>query len=806
MLKRSGSEQSNPSKRVKADNEMPPPSFVPRQPSTSRNINSTQKLSAPLSSNNNIKIKLQTSIKELKSNHNGYFSDDEEEDEELWFRASQIEEREMMSHLKNPVDTTEISYSEFHDAEGLTSTQNDGFAVPMSQMDVASSQKIRVLQNKCTALEKQLKRNLPNIAKAQAVATQANCQINDLRNKIKKLQAENEELRKDKLSDADRVNEATTTIRGENNCLRNQVIELNKKVRESHFERSIMDKSPLDPAEVEMIRLTEMIFDENKTSHFRQLMSQATAYKFLKFDLGNVNSKFHSQLITLQMTIADLQGNFLKNEKNSLQKFNNSRFEDKTKFNNFKMFNQIVKIFYKISDDIKSCGLRHLDEHFVRKEFAFKQTQYCSDQYYGDKKNAKKINKVEKLLGFIDIKNPLTKSDEIFFDEIRIDHRRLIGIISQILNQSIVLSEMMLTQNISTNPADYKTGIDLICDIIDPHILQSRFLYKNSGITAAFADLIKNLSIHYRHFKSDYKNINRNFGKLFSHLLAMSTNNPQILLNFSEFLINILSNNNGAEILKELCKDFPSFNIEYSSMFKIYQIPRSGCMLQIFFILLTTAFRFIENVAEHNLDVLFDLTINFNTIVFLIIANGCEVEFLKSSSIDSSDIKNHCKCYMFLVIALIILNNQALKHRNVDNIKYYSKVSCITKSAVVTLVALLSYTGHTIDYRSFTFGYNAINELYTWITFGDIYVINSERFYNCKTLFLTQDSHEKFIERIITSTSNDYSYSFITCDSNPEENEEAEDGSNEAKTDLWNEITNDFKADESDISRISFPR
>ncbi|XP_070508919.1 uncharacterized protein [Chironomus tepperi] len=802
MLKRSGSEQSNPSKRIKTDNVMPPPSFVPRQPSSSRNINNPPQSSAQLPSSNSVKIKLQTSIKELKSNHNGYFSDDDEEDEELWFRASQIEERESMSHQKNVPDTTEMSYSEFQDAEGLTSTQND---VPMSQVDVAASQKIRVLQNKCAALEKQLKRNLPNIAKAQAVATQANCQINELKAKIKKLQAENEELKKDKLNDADRVSAATSTIRGENDSLRNQVRELNKKVRESNHEISFKDKSPLDPAEVDMIRHTKMLLDENQTSHFRALMSHATAYKYLKFDIGNINSKFHSQLVTLQMTIAELQGNYMKKSENSVQKFNNLRFDNKIKFNNFKMFNEITKIFHEISEDIKSSGLRHLDEHFVRKEFAYKQTQYCSDQYYGDKKNAERINKIDKLLGIVDVKNPLTKSDKIFCDEIRIDHRRLIGIISQIMSQSSVLSELMVTQNISTKSDEYKTVVDLICDIIDPHILQSRFLYKNSGITAAFADLIENLSSHYRHFKADYKNVNRNFYKFFSHLLAMSTNNPQILLNLSEFLINILSSHNGAEILRDLCTNFPSSNLEYSSMFKIYQIPRCGCMLQIFFILLTTAFRFIENVAEHNLDVLFELTYNFNTLAFLIIANGCDVEFLRTMSADSSDIKNHCKCFMFLVMALIILNNQALRHRNIDNNKYHLKVSSITKSAIVTLVALLSYTGQTIDYRSFTFGYNAISEIYTWITFGDIYVDDCERFYNCKSLFLTQESHGKFLERILTSTSNDYSYSFITCDSNPEEVEAIED-SNDAKDDLWNEITMDFRADECDITRVSFPR
>lgn len=605
----------------------------------------------------------------MKSTQNGYFSDDEEDDEELWFRASQIEEREMMTNQKNPADITEISYSEFQDAKGLTSTQNDGFGVPMSQMDVASSQKVRVLQNKCAALEKQLKRSLPNIAKAQAVATEANYQVNELKNKIKQLRAENEELKKDKLNDTDTVSIATSTIRVENDSLRNQVLELNRKVRESNHEMSFREKDSLDPEEVKLMRLTEMIFDEHKTSHFRELISQATAYKVLKFDVGNVKSKFHGLLTSLQMRIAELQGDLTKNSKSALQKFNNSRFEDRYKLNNFKMFNEITQIFFEISEDIKLSGLRHLDEHFVRKEFAFKQTQYCSDQYFGDKKNSLKINPIDKLLGILDVKDPLTKSEKIFCDEIRVDHRRLIGIISQIMRQSSVLSEMMLTQNISTNSDEYKTAIDLICEIIDPHILQSRFLYKNSGITAAFADLIKNISIHYKHFKSDYKNINRNFEKLFCHLLAMSTNNPQILLSFSEFLINILSHKNGAKILRELCKNFPSSNLEYSSMFKIYQIPRCGCMLQIFFILLTTTFRFVENVAEHNLDILFELTISFNTLVFLLVANGCELEFLKTHSIDSSDIKNHCKCYMFLVIALIILNNQSLRHRNIDNNK-----------------------------------------------------------------------------------------------------------------------------------------
>lgn len=644
----------------------------------------------------------------MKSHQSEYFSDDDEDDDDLWFKASQIEEQALQ---KNTMDLT---YSDFHDAQAPSSTQNEIFGAPASQVDVMTQQRLRVLQNKCSALEKQLKRTLPNISKAQAQASQANCEVNKLKKKLTQLQTENEELKKEKLNEVDRVSTATGTIRNENDNLRQQVSKLEKTIRDSHHIANFIDKSPLCPVDVKNARFYETIFEEINVGYFNGVISRGLAFKKLKFDEGNGRSIFQRNLISLQFRIAEIQADFVNysnfesffsgfpstfkcfgslgdtidassqyppdlqqvstisshrspiDSSISVQpflKFNNLKFPDKYQTIDFDLFNEITRIIHEISDDIRFSGLRHLDEHFVRQEFAFKQTQYCSDQYFGDKR-AQKSSKLLK-----DYKNPLTKAEKLFQDEIRVDHRRLISIISILAGNSKNLSEMMMIQNISTRCDEYKTLIDVICETIDPHILQSRFLYKNSGITAAFTDLIRNLSIHYRNYEDKKEIINKNLEKFFSHLLAMSTNNPRTLLNFSEFLINILSHKDGAKFLPNLCINFPSSNLEYSYMFKIYQIPRCGCMLQIFFLLLTTAFRFIEDVEEHNLDILYKLSLNINTLVYLLIVNESDLKFLKPKSYEAGDSKSHCKCYMFLVIAFIILNNLALRHRDVNSNK-----------------------------------------------------------------------------------------------------------------------------------------
>lgn len=615
-----------------------------------------------------IQIKLQTSITDK---HN-YFSDDSD-DEELWTKATQIEEKLSKMYSKNSPELSQISYAEFQDAEGPTSTQQEPIT---SQMDVAASQKIRVLQNRCSALEKQLKRSLPNIAKAQAQASQANCEVSDLKIKIKKLKSENEELRKKKLNEADKISGAAAKLRHENEMLRRQLMELEKKMKEPQGECMevaivkgewrFFDKSEKKSSQVHQFSLisdikppTELVYDETIHKQYHLLHSKAASFNQISFLASKSTSKLNKFVTSLQLKIANKQNNLTSIQPENFQKFSNNRLHiDIT--DDFSFFNQVATIISAIAEDIKSTALRQIDEHFVTQEFAFKQAQYCSDQYFGDKRNQLRIKDLSSDV------NELTKAEKLFTDEINIESRRLLGMISILAENSKNLSELILTQNLSMEPDQYVTVVDLICDMIDPSILQSRLLYHNSGMTLAFAELLKNLTIHYESYP-DQDWANEKLEKFFSHLLAMSTSSPKVLLRFSEFLISILSHKNGKKLLKKLCKNFPSSNLEYSNMYKIYQIPRCGCLLQIFFVLLTTAFRFIEKVNEENLEVLLDLTMSLNTLVYLLVADACDLDFLKPESYESGELKNHCKCYFFLVISLIILVNQTLRHRNVDN-------------------------------------------------------------------------------------------------------------------------------------------
>ncbi|KAG5668480.1 hypothetical protein PVAND_016419 [Polypedilum vanderplanki] len=210
------------------------------------------------------------------------------------------------------------------------------------------------------------------------------------------------------------------------------------------------------------------------------------------------------------------------------------------------LFNEISKVFVKISSSIKEVEMRRFNEHFMKQEFAFKQAQHFSQQHFADRE-LKTISKC-------DIKS-LVSHKKLFDDEKRIEERRLISLVSIICKNSQKLCEKILTQNISSFD-DFQTIVDEICEIIDPYILQSRLLYENSGIAISLSELLCSFSSHYEKFEKS-EIIDEKLMKFFNHVLSMSTNSPKTLNKLTKFLINI-SKNSEFEIIKKFCIDFPS--------------------------------------------------------------------------------------------------------------------------------------------------------------------------------------------------------------------------------------------------------
>lgn len=325
-------------------------------------------------------------------------------------------------------------------------------------------------------------------------------------------------------------------------------------------------------------------------------------------------------------------------------------------------FNLVAVIITRIAESIKNTESRRYNQLFTKQEFAMKQTACISEEYFAD--DDFRPNAIDAELMRISEHNPLVQCGKMYEKEQLVDERRLIAMIAELCAVSTPLSEMIMTQVIDVN--NNRTLIHEICDFIDPYILESRLFYQNGSLALALSELLVSLSSHYIDFPDD-EAIDDNFLMFFHHLLMMTTSRARVLTNLAQFILNA-GRKCDFKLVSRLCKSFPTSSENFSEKCRLYQVPRYGCQLQIYSLLLSTAFLFKDDVPAHKIGDLYDLTIKINAVTQLFLANSTSMEFLRPAEGTGRQdgIKDHCNCYQHFVTAVMILNEQSIRHRSVD--------------------------------------------------------------------------------------------------------------------------------------------
>ncbi|KAG5668481.1 hypothetical protein PVAND_016420 [Polypedilum vanderplanki] len=134
------------------------------------------------------------------------------------------------------------------------------------------------------------------------------------------------------------------------------------------------------------------------------------------------------------------------------------------------------------------------------------------------------------------------------------------------------------------------------------------------------------------------------------------------------------------------------------------------------------------------------------------------MEFLKPKENDES--KNHCKCYKFLTIALLTLNEQVLRHKNYESDKNFYNLRKITKSAVINIANLLSLTRKTVGFWNFNFCHNMMDDVSLKIKFDKVAV--GDEVFKYKDVMLPGKSHDTFLKKLkVKTTIQDDDLSFL---------------------------------------------
>lgn len=329
--------------------------------------------------------------------------------------------------------------------------------------------------------------------------------------------------------------------------------------------------------------------------------------------------------------------------------------------------NQLFSTVFTILSRLKvmTHGIFTDIEHFVIREFPYKQTQMFSEQYHNNL-DMKKSNNFITSRGTI-----LLEGKAVCYREKYIIARQIIECIAQIASASKEFSEWMLTQSLDldlpftlSSPMK-QTMIDFICGITKTIIKDNRYISMNFGLVVALTHLLQSLTSHYNKY-SDAEDIEIGLEKMFTMILQLATFDIEIMLCLSESFVNITKDPNRMTFFKNMCISYPISNLEYSSYFRLMRMDLCGCKFQIFFLLLNHVIRFheAEKVTGNRLDALIQITENLNLLAFLLLANDVDIKFLVPCESSSHIEQSVCYCYRFLLYSTLILNAIVLRNQN----------------------------------------------------------------------------------------------------------------------------------------------
>jgi hypothetical protein len=598
-----------------------------------------------------LKFKVRSSIAE---NHNYFSSDDEQNDDLICSQiASQIE-----SKYQNQTLELSTTYTDFK--KRVASSTQMPFKVPNPTkmkldpeiIDLTSNypqkrkapENYEIMKNKCEALEKQLKRNREMSERIKNEASHKDDEICDLREKIQALASENENLKREKLNHSDEI-QMNENLVCENDSLRQQLNELregedfDKKMELEEFFYKDQD---------------QLAFDEEHRQITANIFSSSKPLNYIKNVLAGIENN--------QITIATNDNSYLDNHLLQLTRILAQRMSE-LNFNNDERslcYGIISKIIRDVLNDAISVERRRKAENCLENDLAQRRMQKFSEFYFADKKNSSEIHSINEILNPFSWQTALIDHKTLFDGEMKSKNRQILALIAILARTSKDLSEKILTIKCFS---ENTTAIDLICECSE-EIIKSRLLFRHSGFTMSLCELFLSMSLHIGEFKDEnLQLINENFFKLFNSILALTTNDAKLVNLIAKALINIIGDKKGQIFTKNLCKNSPASAQAFSYRYQLHQLSRTGCSLTTFCVLVSSVFRYFEEVEVRRVEHLFELTSNMNLISMLLLFKKNHLLFFNAENLQNEE---SCKCYNFLFNAVSMLNEQCLRSRNLN--------------------------------------------------------------------------------------------------------------------------------------------
>lgn len=390
----------------------------------------------------------------------------------------------------------------------------------------------------------------------------------------------------------------------------------------------------------------------------------------------------------------------------------------------FPIFSELIPIISQLCKVIKAEGITKHRVYFTRSGFVNKQVEILSEElnlnhleqpkdFYRNMiaHESELSDEFQSFLG--DAPKPLNDKD--INKRILLEILAAFAAISEIMSYLFVYADTIDAKEAKGNSNEImppETILDMISNTTKKCIIPLYGLADYWALSDGLAAFAVGISRHYKKFEN-HTTVDKTLAQFFNALVMISLSNTTVLLKLTEFVINIAKGPDCDRLFSKLCKNVP---VEYSKIHQMIKIPCSSCELQVLFLLLVNVFPYKEDVPEHQLDNLFKLTKNLNTIAYHFFCSGKNmacIEKIKDFEVNS------CKCLYSIIVAITTLNKKVLEQRFRYDQKYCQQIKSAIKSYMNSAVIFLRYTRNLKLFWDMKTVHLELNHLYSIVTEGE---------------------------------------------------------------------------------------
>lgn len=313
--------------------------------------------------------------------------------------------------------------------------------------------------------------------------------------------------------------------------------------------------------------------------------------------------------------------------------------------NYISIFTEIGEIPSSYVDEIQkdiSSWIQQIENDILDKIIVSNQISISNKDFWNTKHFL--ISKTSLRPTIVNNEFSLTKGSKIFPEEICCPSRRVLGLIAIMCRQSPELSKKILQSQI----------IHRISEILNEKIIKSDRFSDYLGFIISASSLLAALSIH-MDSRTDFSMMLL----CFKRILFCQCDNPFIMLNCSEFLVEVLQHETAIPLISSsLClnRKFPN---SFSRDVKFCFVQEDVCLFGLFLMYLHTAFNVPIKASQTEIQVFQKVLINLNIISLKILEYGITYfKFLEQTTTNQLD--NNCRCYRNLTHAILLLAQMSI--------------------------------------------------------------------------------------------------------------------------------------------------